>query len=394
MSHGSRKDQLTISLIPNLTSLPRDACLAIDEAIQKLPSDIREMVRALAREMRKHKTKCFQFFTLYAQQLIDPYGVVLNIFRMNGLRLEAPELCTTGVTGPFRVFLDRDEEKESPPKRRRGEPVVIDESSDDDDSTSATISTSASSSSSSSAVARHRRTTITGSHYGHLQPDHRSLLCAVLDMDGVTDLDRLKNVAQIMRQYDIRGFTFCKAVKFEGVTPNDFEAEGVERVVIGDITHIRLRQPRSPVNTLPHPLSDTTFSMRAGEYAQHRSPPRMSLSYYPFTTGEWSRPATFPSSTSSSTSSTRIELQRKLEAQIKELPMDSSSADDSTKLGKCAVCSTNPPCALVRSCNHYCLCRSCASLLVEDWSKKITQAHPQCPMCRQPIESLERLFFT
>jgi len=65
----------------------------------------------------------------------------------------------------------------------------------------------------------------------------------------------------------------------------------------------------------------------------------------------------------------------------------SSVSDDGSK--ECAVCMSNVPDSVIVPCGHVCLCHDCGEALLElDGTRKT------CPICRGPINSVVKLFYT
>jgi hypothetical protein len=52
----------------------------------------------------------------------------------------------------------------------------------------------------------------------------------------------------------------------------------------------------------------------------------------------------------------------------------------------CVVCMDEAKDRAVRPCMHVCVCETCAQLLM-------LERTPRCPVCREPIQHIERVFF-
>jgi hypothetical protein len=52
----------------------------------------------------------------------------------------------------------------------------------------------------------------------------------------------------------------------------------------------------------------------------------------------------------------------------------------------CVVCMDAAKDRAVRPCMHVCVCETCAQLLM-------LERTPRCPVCREPIQHIERVFF-
>jgi hypothetical protein len=64
--------------------------------------------------------------------------------------------------------------------------------------------------------------------------------------------------------------------------------------------------------------------------------------------------------------------------QPRKRPLD----DDLQQKINCVICFSNERSHLIAPCNHLCCCSTCAN-----------QIKNECPICRRPISSIQRIFF-
>ena len=76
------------------------------------------------------------------------------------------------------------------------------------------------------------------------------------------------------------------------------------------------------------------------------------------------------------------ELERAIAASIQDLDDNNSRSDANASSGasSCVVCLTASVDHMIRSCNHACVCATCAPRL------------NACPLCREPVASIERIW--
>ncbi len=65
-----------------------------------------------------------------------------------------------------------------------------------------------------------------------------------------------------------------------------------------------------------------------------------------------------------------------------EQPRKRLLEDDLNQKINCVICFSNERSHLITPCNHLCCCSTCAN-----------QIKNQCPICRRPIGSIQRIFF-
>ena len=74
-----------------------------------------------------------------------------------------------------------------------------------------------------------------------------------------------------------------------------------------------------------------------------------------------------------------------LQAQLGVVPAPPPAPQPEAEESLCVVCMDAPPRCVVLPCMHMCTCEACTQQLVE-------QGAQSCPVCRAPIERIERVF--
>jgi hypothetical protein len=69
-----------------------------------------------------------------------------------------------------------------------------------------------------------------------------------------------------------------------------------------------------------------------------------------------------------------------------ELGSGSGTPHPDAEETQCVVCMDAAKDRAVRPCMHVCVCETCAQLLMMEKT-------PRCPVCREPIQHIERVFF-
>jgi hypothetical protein len=80
----------------------------------------------------------------------------------------------------------------------------------------------------------------------------------------------------------------------------------------------------------------------------------------------------------------RNKLVRGSEANTTTSSVITSTSQSVDEERQCIICYENPKCFMIRPCNHVCLCEKC--------SRNVQGLRGKCPMCRNNIQKIERIF--